>query len=40
VDPEGVFEGLSSTQLQDLEKDIDTYISLETNSKNMDFWKV
>jgi len=40
VDPDGVFEGLSGTQLQDLEKDIDTYISLETNAKNLDFWKV
>lgn len=39
VDPEGVFEGLSNIQLQDLEKDIDTFISLETNSKNLDFWK-
>jgi hypothetical protein len=40
VDPDGVFEGLSETQLHDLEKDIDTYISLETNAKNLDFWKV
>lgn len=40
VDPDGVFEGLSQTQLQDLEKDIDTFVSLEKNAKNRDFWQV
>lgn len=40
IDPEGVFEGLSSEQLMNLEKDIDTYLSLETNSDNRDYWKV
>ena len=40
VDPDGVFEGLSQTQLLDLEKDIDTFLSLERNSQNRDFWKV
>lgn len=40
VDPEGVFEGLSQTQLAELEKDIDTFLNLETNAKNRDFWKV
>ncbi|OJJ51305.1 hypothetical protein ASPZODRAFT_107776 [Penicilliopsis zonata CBS 506.65] len=39
VDPDGVFEGLSPTELQDLEKDIDTFLGLETNSQNRDFWK-
>ncbi|KAL4921057.1 mid region of cactin-domain-containing protein [Aspergillus aurantiobrunneus] len=39
VDPEGVFEGLSQTQLGDLEKDIDTFLSLESNSQNRDYWK-
>ncbi|KAJ5748553.1 uncharacterized protein N7511_010249 [Penicillium nucicola] len=39
VDPDGVFEGLSQTQLQDLEKDIDTFVSLETNAQNRDFWQ-
>ncbi|GES66126.1 putative cactin [Aspergillus terreus] len=39
VDPDGVFEGLSPSQLSDLEKDIDTFLSLETNSQNRDFWK-
>jgi hypothetical protein len=40
VDPDGVFEGLSQAQLQDLEKDIDTFVSLETNAQNRDFWQV
>ncbi|KAL2004264.1 hypothetical protein VTN02DRAFT_4779 [Thermoascus thermophilus] len=39
VDPDGVFEGLSQTQLAELEKDIDTFLNLETNPKNRDFWK-
>ncbi|KAJ9313637.1 hypothetical protein DTO271D3_6141 [Paecilomyces variotii] len=39
VHPDGVFEGLSQTQLGDLEKDIDTFLNLETNPKNRDFWK-
>ncbi|KAI9773112.1 MAG: hypothetical protein M1840_008233 [Geoglossum simile] len=38
VDPDGVFEGLSDSQLLDLEKNIDTYISLETNRNNRDYW--
>ena len=40
VDPDGVFEGLTDTQLSDLEKDIDTFLKLETNGKNRDYWKV
>lgn len=40
VDPDGVFEGLSPSQLSELEKDIDTFISLETNPQNNDFWRV
>ncbi|OJJ03574.1 hypothetical protein ASPVEDRAFT_85018 [Aspergillus versicolor CBS 583.65] len=39
IDPEGVFEGLSQTQLGDLEKDIDTFLGLESNSQNRDYWK-
>ncbi|KAJ5774289.1 hypothetical protein N7457_009185 [Penicillium paradoxum] len=39
VDPDGVFEGLSQSQLRDLEKDIDTFLNLETNAKNRDFWQ-
>lgn len=40
VDPEGVFEGLSQAQLAELEKDIDTFLTLETAPQNRDFWKV
>jgi hypothetical protein len=40
IDPEGVFEGLSPTELAELEKDIDTFLRLETTEKNRDFWKV
>ena len=40
VDPEGVFEGLSEVQLSDLEKDIDTYLALESNARNKDYWRV
>jgi len=39
VDPEGVFEGLNDTQLGELETDITSYLSLETNKKNQDYWK-
>jgi hypothetical protein len=40
IDPEGVFEGLSQAQLSELEKNIDTFLNLETSAKNCDFWKV
>ncbi|KAL1963693.1 hypothetical protein VTN77DRAFT_7897 [Rasamsonia byssochlamydoides] len=39
IDPEGVFEGLSQAQLAELEKDIDTFLTLETAPQNRDFWK-
>lgn len=40
VDPDGVFEGLGEAQLLELERDIETYITLEINSSNRDFWNV
>lgn len=40
VDPSGVFEGLDLVQLQDLGKDIETYIALESNRSNRRYWKV
>lgn len=40
VGPDGVFEGLDETQLRNLEKDIDVYITLESNGSNRDYWKV
>lgn len=39
VDPEGVFEDLNDAQLGELETDINSYLSLETNAKNKDYWK-
>ncbi|MCJ1464945.1 hypothetical protein MMC07_003560 [Pseudocyphellaria aurata] len=38
VDPAGVFEGLSLSQLQDLGKDIDAYSALESNGGNRRYW--
>lgn len=40
VDPDGVFEGLSQSQLQDLEKEIETFLKLESDAQNRDFWQV
>lgn len=40
VDPEGVLEKLSMQQLTDLESDIDTFLKLEKDPRNLDFWKV
>jgi hypothetical protein len=39
IDPDGVFEGLPESQLFELEKDIDTFLKLETNAKNRDYWR-
>ncbi len=38
IDPSGVFDGLSLSQLQDLAKDIDTYMGLESNYSNRKYW--
>ena len=40
VDPAGVFEGLTLSQLQGLSKDIGTYEALESNLKNRRYWGV
>ena len=40
VEPDGVFEGLSQSQLAELQKDIDTFLKLEMNPQNIEFWKV
>jgi hypothetical protein len=40
VDPEGVFEGLVEDDLAEVEKDIDHYLTLETNRSNRDYWNV
>ena len=39
VDPEGVFEGLNEGQLAELENDITSYLALETNTRNQDYWR-
>ena len=39
VDPEGVLEGLNDAQLGELENDINSYIALETNKTNQEYWK-
>ena len=38
IDPSGVSEGLTLQQLQDLGKDIQTYLLLESNNKNRKYW--
>lgn len=40
VDPSAVFEGLDLPQLQDLGKDIETYMALESIQSNRRYWKV
>jgi len=40
VDPEGVFEVLNQSQLEELERDIDIYLTLEKQKTNRDFWMV
>lgn len=38
VDPEGVLEGLKEDDLTELEKEIETYLTLETSRSNRDYW--
>jgi hypothetical protein len=40
VDPEGVFEGLDEADLDELAKDIETYLVRETSGVNREFWTV
>lgn len=40
VDPAGIFEGMGYPQLQDLGKEIDSYLILESNRSNRDYWNV
>ena len=39
VEPNGVLEDLTDTQLAEVQRDIDTYMGLEKLSKNVDFWR-
>ena len=40
ADPAGIFEGLSYSQLQDLGKEIESYLALESNRSNREYWNV
>lgn len=40
VDPEGIFEDLDEDELVELERGIDTYVTLESSRTNLDFWNV
>jgi hypothetical protein len=40
VDPESILDGLGERELEELQTDIDAYISLETNDVNNEFWRV
>ncbi len=40
VDPSGIFEGLTLSQIQDLGKEIDLYNTLESNPSNRRYWTV
>ena len=40
VDPNRVLDKLSEEQLLDLEKEIDTFLRLEKNAQNKDYWRV
>ena len=39
VDPQGVFEGLDQSELEELEKEIDVYLTLEKDQANHEFWE-
>jgi hypothetical protein len=39
-DPEGVLEGLDAEHLSELEKEIENYLTLETNRGNREYWSV
>ncbi|KAG8533666.1 uncharacterized protein KY384_001407 [Bacidia gigantensis] len=38
IDPSSVFDGLDATKLAELEKDISTYLALETSRDNRRYW--
>ncbi|KAL9578331.1 MAG: hypothetical protein Q9212_005787 [Teloschistes hypoglaucus] len=38
VDPAGIFEGLDSSELQELGKEIQSYLTLETSHQNRKYW--
>lgn len=40
ADPAGILEGLGAGELSELEKDIENYLTLETNRNNREYWNV
>lgn len=40
VDPNKVLEGLPEDRLSELEQDIDTFLRLEKNTQNKEYWRV
>jgi Conserved mid region of cactin len=40
IDPDKLLDGLSEEQSLDLEKDLDTFLHLEKNAQNKDYWRV
>ncbi|KAL9041167.1 MAG: hypothetical protein Q9180_001462 [Flavoplaca navasiana] len=38
INPAGVFDGLDLSQLQELSKEIQSYLTLETNAQNRKYW--
>jgi len=40
MDPDGVIEDLSDKELRDLERDIESYLTLESNKANRAYWNV
>lgn len=40
INPAGIFEGLSQSQLHELGKDIGVYLTLESNGTNKTYWSV
>lgn len=40
IDPNKVLDGLSEDQISELEKEIDTFLRLEKNAQNKDYWRV
>lgn len=40
ADPEGILESLNQKDLEELQKDIDTYLHLEHHPTNKEYWQV
>ena len=40
ADPEGILESLNEEQLEELQKDIETYLTLEHHPTNKEYWQV